>query len=140
MLANAQQAPGRDGILFAAVRPDAEGAEVTVATGGHPPPFVLRGDGTVESVHARGTLLGVVAEPTIGQDGVRLRGGDAVVLYTDGLTERGGVEPDEIASELKRLTGLTAEEIAQATESLAVSEGLRDDLAILVLRASPATR
>jgi PAS domain S-box-containing protein len=127
-------------MLFAAVRPDAEGAEVTVATGGHPPAFVLREDGTVESVHARGTLLGVVAEPTIGQEAVRLRGGDAMVLYTDGLTERGGVEPDAIGSELKALTGLTAEEIAQATESLAVSEGLRDDLAILVLRASPATR
>jgi serine phosphatase RsbU (regulator of sigma subunit) len=127
-------------LLFAAVRPDAEGAEVTMATGGHPPPFVLREDGTVEPVRARGTLLGVVAEPTIGQDAIRLRAGDAVILYTDGLTDGGGVDPDGIASELKRLAGLSAEGIAEAAESLAATEGLRDDLAILVLRASPATR
>jgi PAS domain S-box-containing protein len=129
-------------MLFAAIRPGPDGAEVTLATGGHPPAFVIREDGTVETARARGTLLGVVADPTIGKDSIRLRQGDAVVLYTDGLTDNGGVDPDEIASELKRLAGLTAEGIADATESMATSEGegFRDDLAILVLRVAPASR
>lgn len=54
----------------------------------------------------------------------------------------GGVDPDRIASELKSLAGRNAEEIADAVESMATSEreGLRDDLAILVLRAVPANR
>lgn len=129
-------------MLFASVRPGRDGAEVTLATGGHPPAFVIRGDGTVDMARVSGTLLGVVAEPTVGKDAIRLRPGDALVMYTDGLTDRGGVAPDQIASELKRLAGRSAEEIADATESLATSEGngLRDDLAILVLRAAPATR
>ena len=129
-------------MLFATVRPGASGADVTLATGGHPPAFVLRTDGSVEVTGARGTLLGVVPDPTIGRDAFRLGPGDSVVLYTDGLADGGTIDVDAVASELKRHAGGTAEEIAEATESMATSEGegVRDDLAILVLRAAPTSR
>jgi serine phosphatase RsbU (regulator of sigma subunit) len=84
----------------------------------------------------------VVPDPTIGRDAFRLGPGDSAVLYTDGLTDGGTIDVDAVASELKRHAGRTAEEIAEATESMATSEdeGLRDDLAILVLRAAQASR
>lgn len=126
-------------MLFAAVRPGREGTELTVATGGHPSPFVIRVNGSVEVIEANGTLLGVVDDPAIGQRSVRLQRGDAAILYTDGLADGGVIDEDELASELKRFAGRGAEEIADALESSLPAEHgqLRDDLAILVLRVPP---
>jgi PAS domain S-box-containing protein len=129
-------------MLFAVVRPGREGTDLTVATGGHPSPFVIRVDGSIEVVDAKGTLLGVVDDPAIGQRSVRLQPGDAVILYTDGLADGGVVDDEALASELKRLAGRSAEEIADALEATLPSDRgqLRDDLAILVVRVPPATR
>jgi PAS domain S-box-containing protein len=126
-------------LLFATLRPERGGAALTLATGGHPPGVVLREDGSVELTQARGTLVGVVPDPTIGQDDIRLGEGDALILYTDGLTDGGMIDVEMVASELKRHAGKTSEEIAAAVESLLPSGEPRDDLAILVLRV-PATR
>lgn len=127
-------------MLFAAVRPGRGVTDATVATGGHPSPFVLRRDGSVEVVEAKGTLLGVVRDPAIGQHSFRLEAGDAVILYTDGLADGGTVDDEGLASELKRLAGRSAEEIAEALESSLPRERgqLRDDLAILVVRVPPS--
>jgi PAS domain S-box-containing protein len=127
-------------MLFAAVRPGRGVTDATVATGGHPSPFVLRRDGSVEVVEAKGTLLGVVRDPAIGQRSIRLEAGDAVILYTDGLADGGIVDDEGLTSELKRLAGRSAEEIAEALESsLPAEQGqLRDDLAILVVRVPPS--
>jgi PAS domain S-box-containing protein len=129
-------------MLFAAVRPGDGAADVTLATGGHPSPFVLRADGSVEVIDARGSLLGVVSDPAIGQVSVRLDTGDAAILYTDGLADGGIVDDEVLASELEHLAGRSAEDIAKALESsLPAEQGqLRDDLAILVFRVAPASR
>ena len=59
-----------------ASRPAAERpAELMVSCGGHPRPIVLRDDGSVERVHAPGTLLGVRAEPAAGRRGRHTRTG-----------------------------------------------------------------
>jgi PAS domain S-box-containing protein len=126
-------------LLFAMVRPEQGGAALTLATGGHPPALVLRRDGSVEVTEVQGTLLGVVPNPTIGQAAVRLQEGDAIVLYTDGLTDGGITDVEMVASELKRHAGKTSEEIAAAVESLLPSGERRDDLAILVLRVLDVT-
>jgi serine phosphatase RsbU (regulator of sigma subunit) len=128
-------------LLFASVRPGRGRATLTLATGGHPPAFVLRGEGTVEVADVRGTLLGVVPDPTIGRGAVQLGPGDAVVMYTDGLTDGGAVDVEAVASELKRYAGRTSEEIAEAVESMLPTDRgqPRDDLAILVLRVPAAT-
>jgi PAS domain S-box-containing protein len=127
-------------LLFASVRPGRGRATLTLATGGHPPAFLLRGDGTVEVADVRGTLLGVVPDPTIGREAVQLGPGDAVVMYTDGLTDGGAIDVEAVASELKRYAGRTSEEIAEAVESMLPTDRgqPRDDLAILVLRVPAA--
>lgn len=68
-------------------------ATVKVACGGHPRPALLRADGTVERVDATGTLLGVLPDPPFQEVELELGAGDALVLYTDGVTEaRNGPE------------------------------------------------
>ena len=128
-------------LLFGVLRPIDGGASVTVASGGHPLPVVLRADGTVETRGRPGTLLGALPDPHFEEDTVALGAGDALIMYTDGLTDGAGVEPSALTSVLSSCTNETANEIADALESMAIwsrPEPLRDDLALLVLRVLPA--
>jgi PAS domain S-box-containing protein len=117
-------------------------ARVTVACGGHPLPLVVRADGTTEHFGAPGTLLGLVPSPELQDRTDELRGGDTLVLYTDGLTEAGAPEhvwaPDELAATAGAVAGASAAAtvdhlLAAAVDSVARA---RDDVAILALRAS----
>jgi serine phosphatase RsbU (regulator of sigma subunit) len=129
-------------LLLARVERRPEGLHLQLASGGHPPALILRGDGVVESVDCPGTLLGVVEDPVFNQRMVSLRPGDAIVLYTDGLTEarreRGILGEARVKQLLAGLAGQDAQGIAGGLEkaSLDWSQGHRaDDLALLVLRA-----
>jgi PAS domain S-box-containing protein len=130
--------------LYASVTPAPDGCEVVVATGGHPLPLVLRAGGAVEQAGTPGTLLGIVPDPEISEQRVRLGAGDALVLYTDGVVEASPADdalaPDRLAALLGSLEGCHAGAIAAAVErtALAVQDGrLRDDVAVVVLRSTP---
>jgi PAS domain S-box-containing protein len=128
-------------LLFGVLRPADGAAAVTLASGGHPLPVVLRADGAVETHGVPGTLLGALPTPRVHEETVELGPGDAIILYTDGLTDGAGLEPSTMASVLGSRTGRSAEEIADALDSMAIwsrPEPLRDDLALLVLRVPPA--
>lgn len=118
-------------------------ALVRVTRAGHPFPLVRRGSGRVElAAPGRGQLLGVFERPGFAQDLVVLDPGDALVLYTDGVTERmvdqGRLELDGL---LAAMTGLTPETTAGAICD-AIFRALRladetppsDDTAVLVAR------
>jgi PAS domain S-box-containing protein len=115
---------------------------VTVACGGHPLPIVVRADGTTEEIGIAGTLLGLVEEPDLQDRSATLHEGDAVVLYTDGLTEANAPArvwtPDELAAEARRAAGrppgeLVARLLEVAVDPLAM---VRDDVAVLALRST----
>ncbi|HET9723229.1 MAG TPA: GAF domain-containing protein [Actinomycetota bacterium] len=117
---------------------------VTVSSGGHPLPIALRADGTLHTVGSPGTLLGVFEDPTLVDEAIDLGPGDALVLYTDGVTDerRGDEEFGEqrLVELLSTLAGRTAQEIADAIidEVVAFRSGQpRDDIALLVLRVAP---
>ena len=131
-------------VLYASVTPRDGGAEVVLATGGHPLPLVLRASGEVELAGSPGTLLGVVAAPEISEDRLLLGPGDALVLYTDGVVEASPTDealgPDRLAEFVAGRGGDDAASIAEAIESkaLEVQDGrLRDDVAVVVLRVDP---
>ena len=65
----------------------AAGARLTICCGGHPPPLMIRRDGTVEEAGMPGTLLGIYEEVQLSDLTVELHPGDAVVFHTDGVTE-----------------------------------------------------
>ena len=58
-----------------------------MACGGHPPALLRRADGAVEELGTPGTLLGLVRDPELADRHSELRPGDALVLFTDGITE-----------------------------------------------------
>ena len=114
----------------------------TVACAGHPPALLRRATGAVEELGAVGTLLGPVANPRIEDTRTELRAGDALVLYTDGITEARAPErmlgPEDLLRALAALPDGSAQRIVEHLAALAVGkEGTppRDDIALLALRA-----
>jgi serine phosphatase RsbU (regulator of sigma subunit)/PAS domain-containing protein len=115
----------------------------TVACGGHPPALLRRAGGDVEEVGPSGTLLGLVADPQLVDERRELEPGDALVLYTDGITEARApervLEADALHGALRGIQPATAQRIVEQLAALAVGkEGTppRDDIAVLALRAS----
>jgi PAS domain S-box-containing protein len=132
-------------VAFARLERNGAGTRITVASGGHPLPLVLRADGRVDAVGTPGSLLGIMPDPQLRDDSVRLEPGDAVVLYTDGVTDARAPErvlsPADLAGLLHECAGLDAAAIAERVERLATAPAggeapsqPRDDVAILVLR------
>ena len=141
-----QQAADDDGrfctIACAHVDVSRSPARVTVACGGHPLPLVVRADGATEHFGSPGTLLGLVESPDLQDRTAELRGGDTLVLYTDGLTEAGAPArvwtPEELADTARTVAGAPAATtvdhlIAATVDSVA---RVRDDVAVLALRAA----
>lgn len=132
--------------VLARVRPREDSTVVELASGGHPPPFVLRKDGAIERVFPdtdAGTLLGIFAETVPAELEVTLRTGDALVIFTDGVTEARNATAelfgDEGLSELLAgCKGRSADGIARRIDrALADYRGNRegDDVAVFVVRA-----
>jgi integral membrane sensor domain MASE1/anti-sigma regulatory factor (Ser/Thr protein kinase) len=119
----------------------ADRARVTVSSGGHPLPLLLRADGVVEALGRFGTLLGVVEEPELSDHTVELANGDSIVLYTDGLTDAYApqrvVTDEDLVAILQGCAGHSAPETARAIRGAVLDGGMdepRDDIALLVLR------
>jgi sigma-B regulation protein RsbU (phosphoserine phosphatase) len=52
---------------------------------GHPPPLLIRGDGSLVNCHAQGALLGIFPGETYTDAQMQLRSGDRMFIYTDGI-------------------------------------------------------
>jgi hypothetical protein len=113
--------------------------DVTVAAAGHPPAVVVRADGRVEEL-GDGTLLGMIAGVRSEDVSTHLDPGDALALYTDGLTEadapRRIVTIDQMTAPLRGRSPRTAQHVVDALlNPIAVDGDVRDDIAILAALA-----
>ena len=115
------------------------GLRAVLARAGHEYPVLIRRDGSAQEVRPEGMLLGVSPSVDLELAEVLLADGDALVLFTDGLTEqgRGGRRLDA----LELLKDLPAESSAQKIlTELEYRAGLldgresEDDVAIVVIR------
>ena len=119
-------------------------AHLTVACGGHPAPIIVRAAGGVEQVRAQGTIVGSLPDADFTEEDVVLDGGDAIVLYTDGVLE--ARRDDDIFGEgrlLDLLAGCTGQDARAIANTVRQAVGdfipglPRDDMAILVIRVLP---
>ena len=60
---------------------------LTVANGGHCPPLLIRANGTIEELGSTGPILGLLPRARWRSVTTILGDGDALVLYSDGVTE-----------------------------------------------------
>ncbi|HEV8565208.1 MAG TPA: GAF domain-containing protein [Actinomycetota bacterium] len=130
--------------VFARLHSTAAGQRLTVACGGHPLPLLVSADGSVSNLGKPGTLLGTFPDPELTDVFADLDPGDAVIFFTDGLTDErsaGREFGDERLGEIVLgAAGRTADEIADrlldAVLGFRAGEP-RDDIAILVVRVEP---
>jgi hypothetical protein len=118
------------------------GATAYVLSAGHPPPIQAGAAGARE-IEAVGPLPGALPEPgEWPSERVELAPGDAIVLYTDGVTDTVGAGDERFG--LERLLATLAEpassaqelvdRLAAALRDFAGGAPQRDDVACLVLR------
>lgn len=122
---------------------DREGDTVgaTLCLSGHDRPLLLRADGETEWVGREGTAVGLFEQIKVNPERVRLEAGDALVFFTDGVTERRDLSVmfghERIVRAVRDAAGKSARTIATALlEAVQVfsSDSPRDDIAILVVR------
>ena len=130
-------------VAFASLEVGNGSNRLSVSSGGHPLPVVLRAGGEVETVGAPGTLLGVVPDPDVSCAEIDLFRGDTLVFYTDGITEartpQGLFGQEGLLKALRACAGCDAAEIAERIDQSMLdvqSGGLRDDVALVVVQIS----
>ncbi|MFD3534153.1 PP2C family protein-serine/threonine phosphatase [Streptomyces sp. NPDC058664] len=132
--------------IFGILDPQRDGSfTVTVATGGHPPLYHLRADGTgrlADPVHPKGgMLIGALAEARFASHTFRLAPGEALLLYTDGLIEARTPDGTMIGEEglarflTSRTRPASATALIEDTVDLigTLPQGADDDVALLAL-------
>ncbi|MCD2469348.1 serine/threonine-protein phosphatase [Streptomyces sp. MBT42] len=134
-------------VLASAVR-RGSGVDLRLTSAGHPPPLIVRADGTVEEADTHGTLVGAIHEVSAHTAAVTLAPGECCVLYTDGITEAkggpmGGVlfGDERLRRALSTCASMPAEGIVEHVQMLAaqwVGDRHHDDMAVVVI-AAPRT-
>jgi serine phosphatase RsbU (regulator of sigma subunit) len=129
-------------VSFFCGRLDLNRLQFAYANAGHLQPMLIRGDGRVERLDRGGLLLGITREASYEAGEVPLRPGDLLLLYTDGVVERGGPELlfgegdlESIAARHRRLSatdlmGRILEELGRVG-----GPGPDDDTTLLILKA-----
>jgi serine phosphatase RsbU (regulator of sigma subunit) len=128
-------------VLAALLVPGPDGLEVTLASGGHPPPVLISHQGT-RLVECTGTLLGVYDDVVPEEVHLVLAESEALALYTDGVIESRDPDGELLGEErLVELLDACVEEHAEKTATHLIaaavehaSFGPADDIAVLVVR------
>jgi serine phosphatase RsbU (regulator of sigma subunit) len=100
----------------------------------------MRADGTIEAIGMPGSLIGILPEVRLWEETAHLTAGDAIVFYTDGVTEarrdREQFGEAGLRDALTSCARTSAPEIADAIEAAVLDYAgpeASDDIAILVL-------
>jgi len=114
---------------------------------GHPPPFRVAADGSEKMLERGGIVLGPIPDATYERGFVKIRPGDLLVLYTDGIVEAMGREeggpPEEFG--LRRLidaardhqhesAGGVVQAIFDRLETFCAGEAPEDDRTLVVVK------
>jgi sigma-B regulation protein RsbU (phosphoserine phosphatase) len=127
---------------------DDGGLRLTLTSGGHPAPLVLRKSGEVEELALQGMLIGVSSQAQFADCVVELAEGDICLIYTDGISEaRGDHDRSELYGQerlsqvLSECVGLPAHLVVKRVRG-AVHEWLgeteHDDMALLAIQCAEA--
>ena len=135
--------------LFYAVM-DTRSGDVSYGNAGHNPPYVVRGGGRVDMLPSLGDMaLAVMPQMPYTEGSLRLEPGDALFMYTDGVTEASSPEGDWYGeAQLERfLAGQGAmanvqdvnQNLLEAIRQFEAGGAQSDDVTCLMIRFVPST-
>jgi serine phosphatase RsbU (regulator of sigma subunit) len=116
---------------------------MAVSNAGHNPTYVLRANGSVESLDKGGLPVGIFPQADYDQESIQLEPGDAVILFSDGVTEAENAQKEQFEDErlracLSEARDLGAEgvlgRIVDAVQGFARGAPQADDITVLVVR------
>jgi sigma-B regulation protein RsbU (phosphoserine phosphatase) len=123
---------------------DPSTGELTYVNAGHNPPLVAHADGSVEKLDGTGLILGILAVATYTQETCTLAPGDALLLFSDGVSEPVRPDSDEefgedrLAQNFAKLRNEDAQSIVDAiNEQVREFTGgmpLPDDITLVVAK------
>jgi sigma-B regulation protein RsbU (phosphoserine phosphatase) len=133
--------------MFCAIL-DAKTGALTYTNAGHNHPFIYRvGRKKPKALDVGGMVLGMIKDTTYSEGSVKLKKGDILVLYSDGVTEARNLNGDMF--DVERLHGVVRkymaansdsfnakqllDQIYNAVRKFSASASLADDLTIVVL-------
>lgn len=111
---------------------------------GHNPPLLVRGDGTFTRLKATATIVGAFRSWQCASKAVRLRPGDLLLAFTDGLTESRDPHEHEYGEQgvLRALCHRRNAPLKRIVETIASANGRfrrgerQDDVTLLAARAT----
>lgn len=124
----------------------ASGWAIRVCVAGHPLPVLIRHPGRPCEFGASGMLLGAFDKVELQETDLHLDAGDALMLYTDGITEAKSSESffgvDRLLEAAQRHRGSAASLTNGLFEEVMAFQGgvARDDVAILAIQAQGSSR
>jgi serine phosphatase RsbU (regulator of sigma subunit)/pSer/pThr/pTyr-binding forkhead associated (FHA) protein len=101
---------------------DPKSGELLYINAGHIPPILYRAEsGTVERLEEGGTVLGMFEAVPFEQGKIELKPGDALVVFTDGISESWGEDGEEYGEDrlgeiVKKKANLSAQELMDVIE------------------------
>jgi len=117
---------------------------LTYCNAGHNPPLLVRADGTSLELHAEGAVLGQFPHWIYQQSELRMRSGDQLIVFTDGLVEACNAAQEPLGEQT--LIDIARENSGRSTADLMAlvmttaaqhcDQRFQDDASLIVLKAS----
>ncbi|MET4225285.1 PP2C family protein-serine/threonine phosphatase [Oerskovia enterophila] len=109
---------------------------LTWVSAGHPPPVLVRADGSAELLARHNDrLLGIGSDASRTDHTTLVHAGDMLLLYTDGLVERRGTRLreaiDRLPGVVEELAGRSREDLLDALLARLVPQTTEDDIALV---------
>jgi len=117
---------------------------LTYCNAGHNPPLLVRADGASSELDAQGAVLGQFPEWQYRQSDLEMRGGDRMLLFTDGLVEANSTNEEQfgkdnvisVARENPQSSAHALMELLLRAASEHCDGYFQDDASLIVLKAS----
>ena len=128
---------------------DPESRRLTYVNAGHNPPLLLRGNGDIEHLVTGGLLLGVTPDSVYTEECVQLDEGDALFMFTDGVSEamdrtKQEFGEDRIAAVARSNQDRPLEQALSRIEEDVIrfigKDRFEDDFTLLAVRVGPSLR
>ena len=125
---------------------DGDTGELTFCNAGHNPPLIVRADGSYEQLQGGGPVLGILPFIEYEEYHEKLAEGDALVIYSDGVTEANNPAGDEFEIEGLSAAVIRDRHLSASTIVARINHALAaytagappsDDITVIVARRVP---